>query len=1405
MVVGKLRCNVFLKIKYTNSRMRIFRLSLLAIALIGLIPSALIAQTFQVEIPNRVEDWDSEDILEVARRLYVEGGMRAQDHFHDHEAFPFRDHGMCAVPWVMEIERALIEVDRRNPAEASELREAIAAMRYGASVQKTSSREVLQYNTQNFQIYYYIEGDNQVLGWDQDTKATVVLPDGNVKELIDGTGPSGNIPYDLDNAPNYIEELGHYLEYSLSALIDLGYNGGVAPSWIGPVVVYDILELVGEAVHPDQLRRTDGGFIYIDSADLCPSTVDASLLPEKCFWEGDGFQHQFTTLQATAAHEVFHHFQFSYETNILSFILKLDRWAIEGSAAWSEDIVFDESLTLLFRIGNYFDSVKDTVTGQRYPDVNLFEESYLASAFWKYLSERYNDPSVDQEPHIGSAVVRSFWEAIESGNEEEAIDAILAAEGSNLEDFFANQFAVANYAKDLTLSSDFEHLGYLENRVVIPNDLPGGNDLDWGYSQVHLVNSVELGPGESKVFTEEVVDWGIDYWKILPDLDTDVINLEMIGDEGLFVRFGDPRYNVLLIKDSELVGILQSEVGESSYATLIEANNYDEVVLVVAAAGKGGSYDVIVSGEGNTCQDIVASFESADADQSFFSNKPKVTVNIEVEDQQGNPLLGLTEDDFLLFEENISVTEFEVNPPSEGGSRLADIVFLIDNSGSMAAEQEDVRNNIINFVGLLGENEVDFALGLVRFGGENGGQPILEDNGTLTIDEDYFKDNVLERNITSGGTEPGYDAIAQAVSGFAFRQGSQKIFVIAMDEDPDQGDVDLTTVESLLTENDITLYVSTLPSLNDDFETLTNSTGGKIFPILDPFSEIVDSITEQVSSTYVITYTSPIPYSGSIIENREVRVSLKGSSCSVAVSGSYSLGSVLLVTPTLDTIAQGEVGQESGEVLTVAAEINTLAGPSVQSATLFYRNAASEDPFNAIEMTVSSGKVGEPLQGNKLYSNTLVYSADLPSDAMQPPGVSYYITAANGQSTVSIPGNDPQSNPFQVAVLPNEPPKFVHTPPFLRVSAGDLDIEAEVTDFTNSLTSVTLHYRRQDQITYAVVPMANMTGHIYQATIPESDISGVGLEYYIKATDNLGISNTRGTPDNPIALSPGLVPYGDPSADGAISAFDASLALQHAVQKTTLSGLAELAADVSGNAEVTTFDGALILQHVVGLLPCFPAEAGCAPGKSGNDVDGAFVLDQNFRDGSFVLELADLNGAAYSFQASLILETGNPLEIASHLPEEWLLVHHQLPDRLLIAGMGVTSLPEGTLLTISSTDPLTAIRSGTATLNEGSRLDIAADLLRPTQFSLSQSFPNPFARSTQISYQLPEAGEVRLQVFDALGRRVLQLVDKQQEAGVYNVDWQAVDGDGRPVASGVYYYVLEAGSFRATRSVTLLR
>lgn len=100
---------------------------------------------------------------------------------------------------------------------------------------------------------------------------------------------------------------------------------------------------------------------------------------------------------------------------------------------------------------------------------------------------------------------------------------------------------------------------------------------------------------------------------------------------------------------------------------------------------------------------------------------------------------------------------------------------------------------------------------------------------------------------------------------------------------------------------------------------------------------------------------------------------------------------------------------------------------------------------------------------------------------------------------------------------------------------------------------------------------------------------------------------------------------------------------------------------------------------------------------------------------------------------------------------------------------------------------------------------IAVLVAPPKTFDLAQNYPNPFNPTTTIRYQLPEAADVKLVIYNILGQAVRTLVDEHKVAGYYAVNWDGRNNRGVPVTTGVYYYKITAGSFSASKKMLLMK
>ena len=89
--------------------------------------------------------------------------------------------------------------------------------------------------------------------------------------------------------------------------------------------------------------------------------------------------------------------------------------------------------------------------------------------------------------------------------------------------------------------------------------------------------------------------------------------------------------------------------------------------------------------------------------------------------------------------------------------------------------------------------------------------------------------------------------------------------------------------------------------------------------------------------------------------------------------------------------------------------------------------------------------------------------------------------------------------------------------------------------------------------------------------------------------------------------------------------------------------------------------------------------------------------------------------------------------------------------------------------------------------------------------ALLPNAPNPFNPSTQIEFQLPEAGAVKLAIYNILGQQIHTLEKGEWVAGVHRIIWDGVDDMGRGVSSGVYLYHFESDGLQQTRRMLLLK
>jgi flagellar hook assembly protein FlgD len=100
---------------------------------------------------------------------------------------------------------------------------------------------------------------------------------------------------------------------------------------------------------------------------------------------------------------------------------------------------------------------------------------------------------------------------------------------------------------------------------------------------------------------------------------------------------------------------------------------------------------------------------------------------------------------------------------------------------------------------------------------------------------------------------------------------------------------------------------------------------------------------------------------------------------------------------------------------------------------------------------------------------------------------------------------------------------------------------------------------------------------------------------------------------------------------------------------------------------------------------------------------------------------------------------------------------------------------------------------------------VKIDGIIPNKIFLHQNYPNPFNPVTSLRYDLPENGLVNITIYDMMGRIVKTLVNSSQTAGYKSIKWNATNDRNEPVSAGLYLYTIQAGEFRQTKKMVLLK
>ncbi len=247
-----------------------------------------------------------------------------------------------------------------------------------------------------------------------------------------------------------------------------------------------------------------------------------------------------------------------------------------------------------------------------------------------------------------------------------------------------------------------------------------------------------------------------------------------------------------------------------------------------------------------------------------YSEFPYIYLNIAL-DSLGNLLPYVSDSQFAVYENGTRAHDVEFFQGGSGVFNKMDIVFMIDNSGSMSDNIEIVRQNVTEFANRIVSAGYDCNFALVIFGSvTNSGEPYLVGGGLTPNINEFI--SWLSSMGAEGGFEPGWDAIVYALTHIKYRAEALKILVLMTDEDVDGDNVgtyNKAYTLSLLKSNSAILY--SFIAINDpaepysyeDYGTLAEETGGEYFDINSSFEEMFTNLSNRFSFAY-LKYLSPL-------------------------------------------------------------------------------------------------------------------------------------------------------------------------------------------------------------------------------------------------------------------------------------------------------------------------------------------------------------------------------------------------------------------------------------------------------------------------------------------------------------------------------------------------------------------
>ncbi|MBF0238191.1 MAG: VWA domain-containing protein, partial [SAR324 cluster bacterium] len=426
-----------------------------------------------------------------------------------------------------------------------------------------------------------------------------------------------------------------------------------------------------------------------------------------------------------------------------------------------------------------------------------------------------------------------------------------------------------------------------------------------------------------------------------------------------------------------------------------------------------------------------------------------------------------------------------------------DIAVLVDDSVSMKSSTTWLFPNLEEFFVSLRNSCMNWRVSLNAVTPQRGVPADFQDKSSILLQQlaqDFRFDSVQTPSVAE---------LQNLLESMNWRENSRKVVLLFVDDTLAGNADDYNQLSQSLKARQIQLH-GFMPQPDVMIQKLAGNSQGSILDLYDSPTTLLTQWGAPRRETGIVWDASNLdtgkPHQGTLI----LTVKSETGTSDLRLPFQYTAPAPLKLRllPGTRLVNQSSWERETDLPLTVKVSQRDpdMTPPRM---TLHYRDSRQENwqsvPMNGI--------------GNEEYTGII------PAYDMNVYGVHYYISAELEGAIWTLPSQEPERQPFSVAVTPNMPPQFSHKPPTALTEGLDYTVHVEASDETTFISAIRLYYRVAGTEQYTLNeqifgrPMVS-----YEGVIPGSAVTADGLEYYVVIEDNKRTYATIGSQDQPVQV-----------------------------------------------------------------------------------------------------------------------------------------------------------------------------------------------------------------------------------------------------------------------------------------------